>query len=118
MLGLIGTVTSVLRNEAAICVGRRTLVTAAMAACVIAGCSIGFAGAISYSTAVVVRLVYGFIVWLDSSSPTGDVRRTEDYFSDSSDIDVVLAERAAMIEPERCFARLSSTTVSLVHKPQ
>jgi predicted MFS family arabinose efflux permease len=76
VLGLIGTVASVLGNEAAIRVGRRTLVSVAMAASVVAGCSIGFAGTISYSTAVVVLLVYGFIVWLDSSSLTAGAAGT------------------------------------------
>lgn len=78
LLGLIGTVASVLGNEAAIRVGRRTLVSVAMAASVIAGCTIGVAGAISYWTAVAVLLVYGFIVWLDSSSLTAGAAGTAD----------------------------------------
>jgi MFS family permease len=69
-LGLIGTVASVLGNEAAIRMGRRKLIGLAMLASTVVGGSIGFAGSLSYPIAVVLLLVYGFIVWLDSSSLT------------------------------------------------
>jgi len=70
MLGLIGTAASVLGNEAAIRMGRRGLIALAMLGSAVVGGSIGFIGSRSYSIAVGMLLVYGFIVWLDSSSLT------------------------------------------------
>jgi MFS family permease len=69
-LGLVGAVASVIGNEAAIRFGRRRLIVGAMAACVVIGGSIGFAGSASYSVAVALLMIYGFFVWLDSSSLT------------------------------------------------
>jgi MFS family permease len=77
-LGLIGTVASVLGNEAAIRMGRRKLIGLAMLASTVVGGSIGFAGSLSYPIAVVLLLVYGFIVWLDSSSLTAGAAGTAD----------------------------------------
>jgi len=70
VLGLIGTAASVIGNEAAIRMGRRRLIALAMLGSAMLGGSIGFVGSGSYSTAVGMLLVYGFIVWLDSSSLT------------------------------------------------
>ncbi|MGZ5171880.1 MAG: MFS transporter [Burkholderiales bacterium] len=75
-LGLIGTAASVLGNEAAIRLGRRRLVCLAMASSVLVGGSIGFVGTLSYSVAVVLLLLYGFVVWLDSSSLTAGAAGT------------------------------------------
>lgn len=75
-LGLIGTAASVLGNEAAIRMGRRRLIGLAMLASIVMGGSIGFVGALSYSVAVVLLLLYGFIVWLDSSSLTAGTAGT------------------------------------------
>jgi predicted MFS family arabinose efflux permease len=75
-LGLIGTAASILGNEAAIRLGRRRLVCVAMAASVLVGGSIGFVGTISYSVAVALLLLYGFVVWLDSSSLTAGAAGT------------------------------------------
>jgi MFS family permease len=47
-----------------------------MAACVIVGGSIGYAGATSYPVAVALLMVYGFFVWLDSSSLTAGAAGT------------------------------------------
>jgi predicted MFS family arabinose efflux permease len=69
-LGLIGTAASVLGNEAAIRIGRRRLIGLAMLASAVFGGSIGFLGSVSYPVAAGMLLVYGFIVWLDSSSLT------------------------------------------------
>ena len=69
-LGLIGTAASVFGNEAAIRLGRRRLIGFAMLASVVVGGSIGFIGTLSYPVAVGLLLLYGFIVWLDSSSLT------------------------------------------------
>jgi MFS family permease len=77
-LGLIGTVASVLGNEAAIRVGRRRLIGFAMLASVVVAASIGFIGTLSYSVAVGLLLLYGFIVWLDSSALTAGSAGTAD----------------------------------------
>ena len=69
-LGLIGTAASVFGNEASIRLGRRRLIGIAMFASVVVGGSIGFVGSLSYPAAVGLLLLYGFIVWLDSSSLT------------------------------------------------
>ena len=69
-LGLIGTAASVFGNEASIRLGRRRLIGFAMLASVVVGGSIGFVGSLSYPAAVGLLLLYGFIVWLDSSSLT------------------------------------------------
>lgn len=75
-LGLIGTAASVLGNEAAIRYGRRTLISGAMIGSVlVAGC-IGFVGTVSYPIAVILLLLYGFVVWLDSSSLTAGAAGT------------------------------------------
>lgn len=75
-LGLIGTAASVLGNEAAIRLGRRRLIGFAMLASVVVGGSIGFMGSLSYPVAVGLLLLYGFIVWLDSSSLTAGAAGT------------------------------------------
>ena len=75
VLGLIGTAASVLGNEAAIRWGRRKLIGLAMMASIVVGGSIGFLGTASYPVAVVL-LLYGFIVWLDSSSLTSGAAGT------------------------------------------
>jgi MFS family permease len=75
-LGLVGAVASVIGNEAAIRFGRRRLICGAMAACVLIGGSIGFAGTTSYSIAVALLMIYGFFVWLDSSSLTAGAAGT------------------------------------------
>jgi predicted MFS family arabinose efflux permease len=75
-LGLVGTVASVLGNEIAIRLGRRRLITVAMLGSVIVGGSLGYLGTLSYSIAVVLLLVYGFVVWLDSSSLTAGAAGT------------------------------------------
>jgi MFS family permease len=77
-LGLIGTAASVLGNEMAIRVGRRRLIGFAMLASVGVGGGIGFIGTLSYSLAVGLLLLYGFVVWLDSSSLTAGSAGTAD----------------------------------------
>ena len=69
-LALIGTAASVLGNESAIRWGRRKLITLAMLASIVVSSSIGFIGTQSYAVAVALLLIYGFVVWLDSSSLT------------------------------------------------
>jgi MFS family permease len=75
-LGLIGTAASVLGNEAAIRLGRRRLISLAMTGSILVGGSLGYLGTLSYSVAVVLLLVYGFVVWLDSSSLTAGAAGT------------------------------------------
>jgi predicted MFS family arabinose efflux permease len=77
-LGLLGTLASVLGNEAAIFFGRRRLISFAMIAS--AGCAalVGFVGTRSYLIAVGLMLVYGPIIWLDSSSLTAGTAGTAD----------------------------------------
>jgi MFS family permease len=75
-LGLIGTAASVLGNEAAMRLGRRTLIRLAMIASIVLGGSIGFLGSLSYSLAVVLLMAYGLVVWLDSSSLTAGTAGT------------------------------------------
>ena len=75
-LGLIGSVASVIGNEAAIRLGRRRLICFAMIASSVVGASLGYVGTLSYSIAVALLLFYGFIVWLDSSSLTAGAAGT------------------------------------------
>ena len=76
MLGLIGTVASILGNEAAIKFGRRTLVQTAMLGSIVLGATIGFVGTASYTLAAALILLYGLIIWLDSSSLTAGTAGT------------------------------------------
>lgn len=75
-LGLIGTAASVIGNELAIRMGRRALVTAAMAGSIVVSAVLGYLGSLSYALASVLLLVYGFVVWLDSSSLTAGAAGT------------------------------------------
>ncbi len=70
VLGLLGTLVSVLGNEASIRFGRRRLVATAMLLSILTGAVIGFLGALSYWIAVALIVLYGAIIWLDSSSLT------------------------------------------------
>jgi predicted MFS family arabinose efflux permease len=75
-LGVIGTFASVFGNEAAMRWGRVRLITLAMLASVAVSMSLGYFGTLSYSVAVVLLLIYGFVVWLDSSSLTAGAAGT------------------------------------------
>jgi MFS family permease len=75
-LGLIGTAASVFGNEMAIKLGRRKLITAAMIGSSLVAGTLGYVGTSSYAIAVVLLLVYGFVVWLDSSSLTAGAAGT------------------------------------------
>jgi predicted MFS family arabinose efflux permease len=70
LLGLLGTLASVLGNEAAILIGRRRLITLAMLASAACAIVLGFVGSRSYPLAFGLMVLYGPIVWLDSSSLT------------------------------------------------
>ena len=75
-LGLLGTLASILGNEAAIRFGRRTLVHTAMAGSILIGGTIGFFGTNSYWLAAALILIYGIVIWLDSSSLTAGAAGT------------------------------------------
>jgi predicted MFS family arabinose efflux permease len=77
-LGLIGTAASVFGNEMAIRLGRRKLISLAMSGSVLIGASLGYLGTISYASAVVLLLFYGFFIWLDSASLTAGSAGTAD----------------------------------------
>jgi predicted MFS family arabinose efflux permease len=76
LLGLIGTAASLLGNEAAITFGRRRLVQTAMLASIVLGSVIGFVGPMSYALAAALILLYGLVIWLDSSSLTAGAAGT------------------------------------------
>ncbi len=75
-LGLIGTTASVLGNEAAIRFGRRNLVVAAMGLSIAMAILLAAVGTRFYELTVVLLLIYGLIVWLDSSSLTAGAAGT------------------------------------------
>jgi predicted MFS family arabinose efflux permease len=76
ILGLTGTLASVLGNEAAIRLGRRRMISLAMLASAVCAVLLGFIGSQSYLLAVALMLIYGPIVWLDSSSLTAGTAGT------------------------------------------
>jgi len=70
LVGLVGTWASVAGNELSIRFGRQRLVRLAMLASAACAALIGFVGSASYELAVALVLVYGVVIWLDSSSLT------------------------------------------------
>jgi MFS family permease len=76
VLGLVGTLASVLGNEAAILLGRRRLIGAALIGSAACAALLGLFGSGSYILAVVLIVIYGPIVWLDSSSLTAGAAGT------------------------------------------
>lgn len=75
-LALLGTAASVVGNEAAIRFGRRRLVCVAMILAIVVAACLGFIGSLSYAAAVALILLYGIVVWLDSSSLTAGAAGT------------------------------------------
>jgi predicted MFS family arabinose efflux permease len=78
LLGVLGTVTSFLGNEAAIALGRRRLICLALIASAICASLLGLFGPLSYILAALLLVIYGPIVWLDSSSLTAGAAGTAD----------------------------------------
>jgi predicted MFS family arabinose efflux permease len=76
VLGIAGTVASVLGNEAAIHLGRRRLIVLALIASALCASMLGLLGSSSYLVAVILLLMYGPIIWLDSSSLTAGTAGT------------------------------------------
>jgi MFS family permease len=69
-LALVGVWASVSGNEVAIRLGRRRFIFAVMLASMCMASVIGFAGSLSYTLAIALCLVYGMLIWGDSSSLT------------------------------------------------
>jgi MFS family permease len=76
VLALMGTAASVAGNEAAIRFGRKRLIVTAMLASILLGLTIGFLGSMSYPLAAVLVILYGVVIWLDSSSLTAGTAGT------------------------------------------
>lgn len=77
-MGLVGTWSSVAGNEASIRIGRPRLVRLAMTACLVCAAGTGFLGARSYVLAATLVLLYGLLIWLDSSSLTAGAAGSAD----------------------------------------
>lgn len=77
-MGLVGTWASVAGNEVSIRLGRQRLIRLAMSSCVVCGAVIGFLGGRSYTLAAALVLVYGLLIWLDSSSLTAGAAGSAD----------------------------------------
>jgi len=75
-LALLGTAASIAGNEAAIRLGRRKLIHAAMMGSIAIAAALAFAGTSSYALAVVLLMLYGAVIWLDSSSLTAGAAGT------------------------------------------
>jgi len=78
LFGLFGTLASVLGNEAAIRFGRRRLIATAMIGSAACAVLLGVVGPQSYLLAALLILIYGPIIWLDSSSLTAGTAGTAD----------------------------------------
>jgi len=77
-MGLIGTGASIFGNEMSIRFGRMRLIRIAIAGSVLIGAMIGFVGSLSYALAAGFVLLYGFVIWLDSSSLTAGTAGSAD----------------------------------------
>ncbi len=78
VMALLGTAASVLGNEASIRWGRVRLVRIAMTLSIVCAISVGFVGSISYPAAVALVILYGIVIWLDSSSLTAGTTTSAD----------------------------------------
>jgi MFS family permease len=65
-------------NEMSIRLGRQRLVRLAMTAALVCAAGIGFLGVRSYALAATLVLVYGVLIWLDSSSLTAGAAGSAD----------------------------------------
>ncbi|MBX9826495.1 MAG: MFS transporter [Xanthobacteraceae bacterium] len=70
VLGILATVATVMGNELSIRFGRRRLIAGALLASIACAFLLGFAAQQSYWVAIVLILIYGFMISLDSSSLT------------------------------------------------
>ncbi len=69
-MALFGTWASVGGNELSIRLGRQRLVRLAMAGSIVCALAMGFIGAFNYPLAAILVVLYGMVIWLDSSSLT------------------------------------------------
>ena len=69
-MALFGTWASVAGNELSIRLGRQRLVRLAMAGSIVFALAMGFIGAFNYPLAAILVVLYGMVIWLDSSSLT------------------------------------------------
>ena len=69
-MALFGTWASVGGNEISIRLGRQRLVHLAMAGSIVCALAMGFIGAFNYPLAAILVVLYGMVIWLDSSSLT------------------------------------------------
>jgi predicted MFS family arabinose efflux permease len=76
LLALLGTLASLAGNEGAIFFGRRALITAAITGSVVLAGLLAVFGVKSYPLAVVLMLIYGALIWLDSASLTAGTAGT------------------------------------------
>ena len=77
-LALLGTLASVAGNEASIRLGRRKLIHAAMLGSAAIATALAIVGTTSYAVAGVLLILYGIVIWLDSSSLTAGTAGTAD----------------------------------------
>ncbi len=77
-MALFGTWASVGGNELSIRLGRRRLIRLAMAGSMICALAVGFLGAFNYSLAASLVVLYGMVIWLDSSSLTAGAAGSAD----------------------------------------
>lgn len=70
VMALVGTAASILGNEASIAWGRVRMIRTTMLISILFGLVIGFLGVMSYLLATVLIVLYGIVIWLDSSSLT------------------------------------------------
>jgi MFS family permease len=77
-MALVGTGASVFGNEMSIRFGRQRLVRTAFIGSILLAAIIGFAGPLAYGLAVFLVLLYGAMIWLDSSSLTAGTAASAD----------------------------------------
>lgn len=77
-MALVGVCASIFGSEISIRFGRMRLIRIAISASVLVGAVIGFLGPGSYTLASVLVLLYGFTIWLDSSSLTAGTAGSAD----------------------------------------
>ena len=75
-LALVGSLTSVGGNEVAIRFGRRRLIHTAIAGSIVLAVLSGVVGVYAYWLAATLLFIYGFVIWLDSSSLTAGTAGT------------------------------------------
>ncbi|MBT6426731.1 MAG: MFS transporter, partial [Rhodospirillaceae bacterium] len=77
-MALFGTWASVGGNELSIRLGRRRLIRLAMAGSMVCALAMGFLGSFNYPLAAGLVVLYGMVIWLDSSSLTAGAAGSAD----------------------------------------